>query len=456
MGEKGRVLIIDDDPKILEFLSKALKKNYSVFPSLTGSGGLEIFKNEILDAALVDIKLPDIDGLDVLVEIKKTLPDFPVIIITGHASIPLAVRAMKLGAFYFVKKPFELEEITSLLDKAIEHSRLIRDYKRLQNIALEKYSFSGIIGRSKKMKEIFEIIKLVASTDVTVLIEGESGTGKELVARAIHVNSPRKDKNFVPVNCSALPESLLESELFGYKKGAFTGAATSKPGLFEEADGGTLFLDEIGSTTPAFQSKLLRVLEDGMFYHLGSTKPVKVDVRIITATNVSLEEAVQKRLFREDLFYRLNVVKLRLPPLRERKNDIPLLVNHFLEYYAKKHNKNIKGVSEKALALLVNYHWPGNVRELENVIERAVILTTTDTIDEHLLPDKMYRADITLSETEIMNYKKAKEIFERNYLTNLLRHTKGNVSLAARIAGQRRQNLYIKFKYLGINPKDFI
>ena len=445
MGEKGRVLIIDDDPKILEFLSKALKKNYSVFPSLTGSGGLEIFKNEILDAALVDIKLPDIDGLDVLVEIKKTLPDFPVIIITGHASIPLAVRAMKLGAFYFVKKPFELEEITSLLDKAIEHSRLIRDYKRLQNIALEKYSFSGIIGRSKKMKEIFEIIKLVASTDVTVLIEGESGTGKELVARAIHVNSPRKDKNFVPVNCSALPESLLESELFGYKKGAFTGAATSKPGLFEEADGGTLFLDEIGSTTPAFQSKLLRVLEDGMFYHLGSTKPVKVDVRIITATNVSLEEAVQKRLFREDLFYRLNVVKLRLPPLRERKNDIPLLVNHFLEYYAKKHNKNIKGVSEKALALLVNYHWPGNVRELENVIERAVILTTTDTIDEHLLPDKIDKADITPSETEIMNYEKAKEIFERNYLTNLLRHTKGNVSLAARIAGQARQNLYIKF-----------
>jgi len=193
-----------------------------------------------------------------------------------------------------------------------------------------------------------------------------------------------------------------------------------------------------------------------MFYHLGSTKPVKVDVRIIAATNVSLEEAVQKNLFREDLFYRLNVVKLRLPPLRERRNDIPLLVNHFLEYYAKKHNKNIKGVSDKTLALLVNYHWPGNVRELENVIERAVILTTTDTIDEHLLPDKIDKADITPSETEIMNYEKAKEIFERNYLTNLLRHTKGNVSLAARIAGQRRQNLYIKFKYLGINPKDFI
>jgi len=455
MGKKGRVLIIDDDPQILELLSKALKKNYSVFPSLTGSEGLEIFKNEILDAALLDIKLPDIDGLDVLVEIKKTIPDFPVIIITGHASIPLAVKAMKLGAFYFVKKPFELEEITSLLDKAIEHGRLIRDYKRLQNIASEMYSFSGIIGRSKKMKEIFEIIKLVASTDVTVLIEGESGTGKELVARAIHVNSPRKDKNFVPVNCSALPETLLESELFGYKKGAFTGAATSKPGLFEEADGGTLFLDEIGSTSPAFQSKLLRVLEDGMFYHLGSTKPVKVDVRIITATNVPLEEAVQKNLFREDLFYRLNVVKLRLPPLRERRNDIPLLVNHFLEYYAKKHNKNIKGVSDKTLALLVNYHWPGNVRELENVIERAVILTTTDTIDEHLLPDKIDKADITPSETEIMNYEKAKEIFERNYLTNLLRHTKGNVSLAARIAGQARQNLYIKFKQLGINPKDF-
>jgi len=216
MGKKGRVLIIDDDPQILELLSKVLKKNYSVFPSLTGSEGLEIFKNEILDAALVDIKLPDIDGLDVLVEIKKTIPDFPVIIITGHASIPLAVKAMKLGAFYFVKKPFELEEITGLLDRAIEHGRLLRDYRRLQNIASEKYSFSGIIGRSKKMKEIFEIIKLVASTDVTVLIEGESGTGKELVARAIHVNSPRKDKNFVPVNCSALPETLLESELFGY------------------------------------------------------------------------------------------------------------------------------------------------------------------------------------------------------------------------------------------------
>jgi len=360
-----------------------------------------------------------------------------------------------LGAYYFVKKPFSFEEITGILERAIENLKVTRKYKNLKKMTEESFRFSGIIGKNKKMREIFEILELVASTDVSVLIEGESGTGKELVAKAIHLNSKRKDQNFIPINCSALPETLLESELFGYRKGAFTGAVGSKKGLFEAADGGTLFLDEIGGTAPAFQSKLLRVLEDGYFLPLGSTNPIKVDVRIISATNKIIEEEVNKKSFREDLYYRLNVVKIKLPPLRERKDDIPLLIQHFLETYNRKHNKNVERISEEAMDILLNYPWPGNIRELENVIERAVILSGGKEILPNLLPDKILNPQTPEVMPELIEYKSAKEIFERVYLTKLLKYTKGNVTEAAKIAGMVRQNLYLKFKQYNIDPREF-
>jgi len=453
--DKQRLLIADDEEAILELLKRGLSKDYEIITASTGGECLEKFDNEVFDASLIDVVLPDMDGLEILTRIKKTQPELPVIIMTGHATIEMAVKAMKLGAYYFVKKPFSFEEITGILERAIENLKVTRKYKNLKKMTEESFRFSGIIGKNKKMREIFEILELVASTDVSVLIEGESGTGKELVAKAIHLNSKRKDQNFIPINCSALPETLLESELFGYRKGAFTGAVGSKKGLFEAADGGTLFLDEIGGTAPAFQSKLLRVLEDGYFLPLGSTNPIKVDVRIISATNKIIEEEVNKKSFREDLYYRLNVVKIKLPPLRERKDDIPLLIQHFLETYNRKHNKNVERISEEAMDILLNYPWPGNIRELENVIERAVILSGGKEILPNLLPDKILNPQTPEVMPELIEYKSAKEIFERVYLTKLLKYTKGNVTEAAKIAGMVRQNLYLKFKQYNIDPRKF-
>jgi two-component system NtrC family response regulator len=449
----NKVLIVDDDEKLLKVLSGSLEKEDFIVSTATTAGeGLNRFREIDFDAVLVDLVLPDMDGIELLKTIRNIDSDFPVIMITGHASIDLAVKAMRMGAFYFIEKPASKKAILEILKRAIEQKELILSYQSLKKTAEEKFRFSGIIGKSKQMQEIFELIERIASAEATVLIQGESGTGKELVAKAIHFNSPRKENRFVAINCSALPESLLESELFGYERGAFTGANKKKKGLFEIAHKGTIFLDEIVETSSAFQSKLLRVLEDMTFYPVGSTEEKRADVRILAATNRNIEDSVAGGKFRKDLYYRLNVVKVSLPPLRERKIDIPLLTQNFLKTYADKNRKNIGGVSDEAMEVLMRYSWPGNVRELENAIERAVILCQDQTILAEHLPERTSRSE-ELEPSNILEYEEAKEAFEKKYLRNLLRQTEGNVTDASRVARMTRQNIYLKLKKYEINPK---
>jgi DNA-binding NtrC family response regulator len=449
----NRVLIIDDDEKLLKLLSASLEKeNFIVSTSPTAEEGINRFKEIDFDVALIDLVLPDMDGIELLKAIRNIDSDFPVIMITGHASIDLAVKAMRMGAFYFIEKPASTKAILEILKRAIEQKELMISYQSLRKTAEEKFSFSGIIGKSKEMEEIFDLIERIAAAEATVLIQGESGTGKELVAKAIHFNSPRKEKRFVAINCSALPESLLESELFGYERGAFTGANKKKKGLFEIAHRGTIFLDEIVETSPAFQSKLLRVLEEKTFYPVGSTDERKTDTRILAATNSIIEDSVETGDFRKDLYYRLNVVKISLPPLRDRKIDIPLLTQEFLKKYADKNRKKITGISDEAMEVLMRYSWPGNVRELENAMERAVILCQEETILPEHLPDRTSRSE-ELEPSNILEYEIAKDSFEKKYLRNLLKHTGGNVTDASKIATMTRQNIYLKLKKYDINPK---
>jgi DNA-binding NtrC family response regulator len=448
-----KVLIIDDDEKLLKILSESLEKEEFIVSTATTAGeGLERFKEIDFDVVLVDLVLPDMDGIELLKTIRNIDSDFPVIMITGHASIDLAVKAMRMGAFYFIEKPASTKAILEILKRAIEQKELIISYQSLKKTAEEKFSFSGIIGKSKQMQEIFELIERIASAEATVLIQGESGTGKELVAKAIHFNSPRKENRFVAINCSALPESLLESELFGYERGAFTGANKKKKGLFEIAHKGTIFLDEIVETSPAFQSKLLRVLEDKTFYPVGSTEEKSTDTRILAATNKIIEDSVADGKFRKDLYYRLNVVKVSLPPLRDRKIDIPLLTQDFLKTYSQKNRKEISGVSDEAMEVLMRYSWPGNVRELENAIERAVILCQDKTILAEHLPERTSKSE-DLEPSNILEYETAKDAFEKKYLRNLLKQTEGNVTEASKKAVMTRQNIYLKLKKYEINPK---
>jgi DNA-binding NtrC family response regulator len=448
-----KVLIVDDDEKLLKILGESLSKEEFVVSTATTAGeGLDRFKEIDFDVMLVDLVLPDMDGIDLLKTIRNIDSNFPVIMITGHASIDLAVKAMRMGAFYFIEKPASTKAILEILKRAIEQKELIISYQSLKKTAEEKFGFSGIIGKSKQMQEIFELIERIASAEATVLIQGESGTGKELVAKAIHFNSPRKENRFVAINCSALPESLLESELFGYERGAFTGANKKKKGLFEIAHKGTIFLDEIVETSPAFQSKLLRVLEDKTFYPVGSIEEKSTDTRILAATNRIIEDSVADGKFRKDLYYRLNVVKILLPPLRDRKIDIPLLTQSFLKTYSDKNRKEIVGVSDEAMEVLMRYSWPGNVRELENAIERAVILCQDKTILAEHLPERTSRSE-ELEPSNILEYETAKDAFEKKYLRNLLKQTEGNVTDASRIAVMTRQNIYLKLKKYEINPK---
>ncbi|MEJ2307103.1 MAG: sigma-54 dependent transcriptional regulator [candidate division WOR-3 bacterium] len=449
----NRVLIIDDDEKLLKLLSASLEKEgFVVSTAAKAEEGLERFREIDFDVCMVDLVLPDMDGIELLKVIRNIDSNFPVIMITGHATFDLAVKAMRMGAFYFIEKPASTKAILEILKRAIEQKELILNYQSLKKTAEEKFSFSGIIGKSKQMQEIFELIERIATAEATVLIQGESGTGKELVAKAIHFNSQRKENRFVAINCSALPETLLESELFGYERGAFTGATKKKKGLFEISHKGTIFLDEIVETSPAFQSKLLRVLEEKTFYPVGSTEERKSDVRILAATNRNIEDSVAEGQFRKDLYYRLNVVKILLPPLRDRKIDIPLLTQNFLTIYSEKNRKDIKGVSDEAMEVLMRYSWPGNVRELENAIERAVILCQEETIRAEHLPERTSRSE-ELEPSNILEYEAAKEAFERRYLRNLLKQTGGNVTDAARISQMTRQNIYLKLKKYEINPK---
>jgi two-component system, NtrC family, response regulator len=383
------ILIVDDEKNYLTILSAILEEEgFEVLTALGGREALEVHKSADLDLILTDMKMPGMDGIELLENIKDIDPDLPVIMMTAHGTVDKAVEAMQKGAYTYILKPFDNERLIIYVKKATSMFQVVKENRRLRDAVESQYRFGSIIGKSIKMRDIFDTIQKVAQSSATVLIEGESGTGKELVARSIHFNSPRREKPFIAVNCSALAENLLESELFGHEKGAFTGAVATKKGRFELADGGTLFLDEIGELSQNLQVKLLRVLQEKVFERVGGVRTISVDIRILAATNKDLQQEMQAGRFRDDLYYRLNVVHIALPPLKERQEDIRLLVNHFIEKYSCERQSAVpvKGVDQQVDRLFYDYNWPGNIRELENVIERVMILCQGDIIQVSDLP----------------------------------------------------------------------
>jgi DNA-binding NtrC family response regulator len=387
MNKAVRILVVDDEMIVREALSNYLREDgYEAVAVETGEAALKMVEGERWNVLFVDLKMPGMDGLEVLREVKKITADLPVIIITAYATIDSAVQAMKDGAYDYIVKPFDPEAIALVVEKVVEHQRLVQENIILRERLDQEYKFEEIIGKSHPMQEIFELVKNVAESDASVLITGESGTGKELIARALHANSPRRYNPFITASCGAMTEGLLESELFGHEKGAFTGALYTKKGRFELAEGGTLFLDEIGEISPKTQVDLLRVLDEKGFMRVGGVDQITVNVRILSATNRDLQKAIQEGLFREDLFYRLNVVSIHLPPLRKRREDIRLLAEHFLDKFKAETNKKIDRISPQAIKLMMEYDWPGNVRELENAIERAVVVGKKNEIVPENLP----------------------------------------------------------------------
>lgn len=445
------ILIVDDDKNMLEVLSLRLEaKGYNVTAAVDGGNAFKMVEKVPFDLALVDLKLAGKEnGIDLMEKMHRLMPEMPVIILTAYGTIDTAVEAMKRGAYSYLTKPFDRRELLLQIKNGLEKSSLSREVGRLKALVGEKYGIENIIGKSREMQDVLEQVARAAETDSNVCIYGESGTGKELVAKSLHLLSARKDDPFVAVNCSAIPEGLHESELFGYEKGAFTGALKAKKGFFAQAHGGTVFLDEISEIPESLQVKLLRVLQEKQFHPLGGEKPEHVDVRILTATNKNLEDEVVKGRFRDDLFYRIYVIPIKLPPLRDRKEDIPLLVDHFLHKFNKKMKKDIRGISTPALRKLLSYSWPGNVRELENTIEYAVAMTTQEEIDENLILQSK------ATQEENLPLKDAKNQFEKNYVSNLLSLTSGNVSKAAKMAGKYRADFYSLLKKHDLNPSVF-
>jgi DNA-binding NtrC family response regulator len=450
MSGKNKILIVEDDERLGEVLKNILeKRSFVTEVALKGSDGLALAKQQNFDIALVDLKMPDIDGIEVLRSIKNFSPNTEVIIMTAFGSIDSAVEAMQHGAFHYITKPFKTDTILIIIEKALEDRDLRRKVEDLTREVKGRYIFADIIGRSKAMQSVFEMIRRVAGTDSTVLITGRTGTGKELVARAIHSHSLRKDKSFVVVNSSAIPHDLLESELFGYMKGAFTGALKDKIGFFQEANGGTLFLDEIGEISPSTQVKLLRAIEDNYITPVGATKGAKVDIRLVAATSRDLEQEVKDGTFRGDLYYRLNVMSVHLPDLIQRTEDIPLLVEHFLAKYSNSVAKGIKGISEDAMALLLEYHWPGNVRELEHTVERAVLVCDSERIMPENLPQVIrFPEEVRLE--KMKEEGKSLDDLEKEYITLLLKKTDGHRSKTASVLGIDRRTLYRKLKQYGL------
>ena len=387
------ILIVDDERSILELLSVILKKEgYAVLVNPGTPSIYEDIEQKEFDLVISDIKMPQVDGMEVLRRVKAEKPTVPVIMITAYASVKQAVEALRLGAMDYIMKPFDIEEIKVLVANGLEHRRLLEENKILKQTLREETSFENMIGKSRPMQEVFTLIEKVAATDSTVLITGESGTGKELAARAIHANSRRRDRAFVSINCAALPENLLESELFGHVKGSFTGAISDKKGMFETAHAGTIFLDEVGETSPWTQVKLFRVLQERMIRRVGGTEEIPVNVRIIAATNQNLRKRIEEGKFREELFYRLNVISVDMPPLRRRPDDIPLLIQHFLRKHCEKMGRRIKRLTPEVTTALTKYSWPGNVRELENIIERLCAVEERETITAESLPDDVVEA----------------------------------------------------------------
>ncbi len=445
------ILIVDDETDMLHLLKRALEPdlNCRVETASSGKAALEKIDEDHFDLVLADIKMPGMDGLALLHRIKENMPDLTVVMMTAHGSIDTAVEAIKMGAYDFITKPFDHDSLLVRLEKALERSSLIRENTRLKKVCENVHVFQNIVGQSPPMQRVFETIHMVANTDLTVLITGESGTGKDLTAKAIHALSNRSKAPFVPVNCPTVPEQILESELFGYKKGAFTHATGNKRGMFQEAHKGSIFLDEIGDISPTIQTKLLRVLQEKEIKPLGDTATIKVDVRIIASTNQDLKEKISKGEFREDFFFRLNVLPVHLPPLRERQGDISLLISHLLEKHCAKLNKPQKQISTELRRLFMDYSWPGNIRELENVIVQGIMFSKTDQITSKDIELKNKQAPAAPSSGpgsfQGLPYKGAKEsalvMFNNDYIGHLLEKTGGNVTQAARECGLERQAL---------------
>ncbi len=462
----AKILVVDDEEIVCLSCQRVLtEEGYEVKTTLSSQEALQLMADEYFDLAIVDLKMPGLDGMDLLRAIKKDYPQVQVIIITGFSTVESAVEAMKAGAFDYLPKPFTPDQVTLVVKKALDSRSLMLENIYLREQLQSRYRFENIVGISEKMQEVYRLILRVAPTNSTVLITGESGTGKELIARAIHFHSLRKDRQFIPVDCGVLSENLLESELFGHVKGSFTGAIVTKPGLFEVADGGTLFLDEIGNISLAMQSKLLRFIQEREFTPVGGTKIKKVDVRLIAATNKDLQEKIKEGTFREDLFYRLNIVPIHLPPLRERPDDIPLLAEHFLRKYCREMRKNLKKMSPAFLDLLKSYSWPGNVRELENIIERIVIMTDGEEIHpQHFpipVPPKGERITFQIPRTseELKELKrhlrdKATEEAEKLFVLQALARNDWNVTKAARDVGMLRQNFQALMRKYNIRPHE--
>jgi DNA-binding NtrC family response regulator len=461
-----RILVVDDEEIVCESVKRILEEEgYEVESALSGREAFEKMSETPFDIVITDLKMPGIDGMEVLRTIRRDYPNTIVIMITGFSTVETAVEAMKLGAFDYIPKPFTPDEVSVVIKKAIEQKNLLLENIYLRQELQEKYGFHNIVGKSKKMQEIYRIIAKVAPTDSTVLIYGQSGTGKELIARAIHFNSPRRDRPFVPVDCAVLSENLLESELFGHIRGSFTGAVTTKLGLFEIADGGTVFLDEVGNISLSIQAKLLRVLQEREFTPVGGTKSKKVDIRLIAATNKDLEKMIKEGTFREDLYYRLNIVPIYLPPLKEREEDIPLLAIHFLKKYSEQMGKKIKGFLPEAIEKLMRYSWPGNVRELENVIERTVVMIEEDMVRaEHIiLPGQQRQEDSTvyipmtseeLKEIKKQLREKAVEEVEKAFILKALERNQWNVTKASEEVGMLRPNFQALMRKYNIRVRE--
>jgi DNA-binding NtrC family response regulator len=450
-----RILIVDDEEGIRSVLADLFDGlGYKTSLEAQGKAGLDKALSDDYDLVILDLSLPGVDGLELLRALKEAKPDLPVIIITGYASMKSALQAMKLGAYDYITKPFDLDDVQIVAERAIERHRLIDENRYLQNEIRERYGFNNIVGLNPEAQKAYVLAARVADSSASVLILGETGTGKEYLARSIHYQSPRAKEPFVKVSCAALPESLLESELFGHEKGSFTGAIARRLGRFELADGGTLLLDEIGDTSPATQVKLLRVLQEKQFERVGGSETLLVDVRIIAATNRNLKESIAEKMFREDLYYRLNVVTVNLPPLRDRGEDVPQLVEHFVQKYNHDTGKKVEGVSPDGLSMLQRYSWPGNIRELENCIERAIILCQGKMIlPQHLLfGDGRMEEPASPSKRTSDELKTLQEV-EKEHVAKVLQHSGYNQTRAASILGIDRKTLRNKIREFGLGTE---
>ena len=455
-----RILVVDDEANMRDSLREILgEEGYECVLAGDGISALNAF-DETVRLVITDAKMPGMDGFELIKELHERDPDLPVVMITAYGSMELAVKAMRSGAYDYVTKPFDPERILHDVRHIVDHYRKTKENIRLKRRLAEEFNVSQIVGESPQIKEILAVVRRVASTPSSVLIVGQSGTGKELIAKALHYLGDRASQPFVVVNCAAIPDTLLESELFGHKKGAFTDAIADKKGRFEEADGGTIFLDEIGDMSLPLQSKMLRVLQEREFTRIGETKTRRVNVRIVTATNKNLGEVIQKGEFREDLYFRINVINVRIPSLRERRSDIPLLVDHFIKRYNYSIGKKIKGISPEAMAILMSYHWPGNIRELENLIERAVIFANSDILDAGLIKQNLLHWQRPTGGVEAFldqygNYKDAVDAFERELIKRAFDSSKGHFSNAAKHLGLSRHALRYQMSKLGLQTEEF-